>query len=541
MPNGLTDIATFNVSNTTNASVSQNTEVNGVVFAAGASAFTITVGPTFTFTFSGAGVINNSGLTQNFITTANGGQPGAILFHNNASAGNSTIFTNSAATGGGFFPSGGQTRFQDNATAAGGTFINNGGYFFGGATGFSNTSTAGSATFINNGFSGAGNQAGGTTSFSGSSSASNGTFTNNGAEGPGGVSFLETSTAGDCTIISNAGSGQFANGGFVRFKDDSTGGTARVELFGNGSLDLSTHNPPGVTIDSIEGSGIAYVGRNTLTVGSNNTSRSFSGFIYDAVPPGGETNGVFSKIGSGILTFEGHAGNDYIGDRMTLRVANNSTINLNYIGAPDVVRSLIVGGIGQLPGVYGSPTSGAPHTLTQFTGSGTVLSRMLVVSRKSHGSSGARDVTLSIRGDLGIESRNGGANGNYQTVFTFITPVTFSNASFGGNGMVSSATGNGTTVVTVNLTAVGNAQAASVILFDVDDGTTVETISIPIGFLIGDTNADGFVNSGDALQTRGRSGQTTDATNFRSDVNGDGFVNSGDTTAVRARSGTSLP
>ena len=73
-----------------------------------------------------------------------------------------------------------------------------------------------------------------------------------------------------------------------------------------------------------------------------------------------------------------------------------------------------------------------------FTGNGTVLARMLVVSRKSHGSSGNRDVTLPIHGDLGVESRNGGANGNYQTVFTFITPVTFSNAAFDGNGMVSS-------------------------------------------------------------------------------------------------------
>ena len=40
---------------------------------------------------------------------------------------------------------------------------------------------------------------------------------------------------------------------------------------------------------------------------------------------------------------------------------------------------------------------------------------------------------------------------------------------------------------------------------------------------------------GDALQTRNRSGQATDETNFRSDVNADGFVNSGDTTVVRGR------
>ena len=61
-----------------------------------------------------------------------------------------------------------------------------------------------------------------------------------------------------------------------------------------------------------------------------------------------------------------------------------------------------------------------------------------------------------------------------------------------------------------------------------------------MGVLLGDTNGDRFVNAGDALQTRNRSGQTTDATNFRSDVNTDGFVNSGDTTVVRSRSGTAL-
>ncbi len=59
--------------------------------------------------------------------------------------------------------------------------------------------------------------------------------------------------------------------------------------------------------------------------------------------------------------------------------------------------------------------------------------------------------------------------------------------------------------------------------------------------LVGDTNGDRIVNSGDALQTRNRSGQATDTTNFRSDVNTDGFVNSGDSTVVRSRSGTFLP
>jgi hypothetical protein len=59
--------------------------------------------------------------------------------------------------------------------------------------------------------------------------------------------------------------------------------------------------------------------------------------------------------------------------------------------------------------------------------------------------------------------------------------------------------------------------------------------------LVGDTNADRVVNSGDALQTRNRSGGAASSTNFRSDVNADGAVNSGDTSIIRTHSGDFLP
>ena len=95
----------------------------------------------------------------------------------------------------------------------------------------------------------------------------------------------------------------------------------------------------------------------------------------------------------------------------------------------------------------------------------------------------------------------------------------------------------------VNLTGVSNAQVITVALTNVNDSAGNRSASVPIsmGVLVGDTNGDGLVNAGDALQTRNRAGQATDGTNFRSDVNTDGFVNSGDATVVRARSGTALP
>jgi hypothetical protein len=65
-------------------------------------------------------------------------------------------------------------------------------------------------------------------------------------------------------------------------------------------------------------------------------------------------------------------------------------------------------------------------------------------------------------------------------------------------------------------------------------------VTIPISILAADVNGDRTVNSGDAIITRNRSGQSADATDFRADVNLDGVINSGDTTIVRAQSGTGL-
>ena len=106
---------------------------------------------------------------------------------------------------------------------------------------------------------------------------------------------------------------------------------------------------------------------------------------------------------------------------------------------------------------------------------------------------------------------------------------------------MSGSSGNGSTTVTVNLTGVTNAQRVSITLSGVNDGASTANIGVQMAVLVGDTNGDGFVNAGDALQTRNRAGQATDSTNFRSDVNTDGIVNSGDTTIVRGRSGTFLP
>jgi hypothetical protein len=111
VPNASTDTATFYRSGITAVSLSATVVLADMVFNGdGYLSYTITI-PGQLFDFEGAGITNNSGLTQNFVCNGNGN----IEFFNSATAGSLTKFT-----------------------------VNNGViYFFG-------SSNAGSATFTNN-------------------------------------------------------------------------------------------------------------------------------------------------------------------------------------------------------------------------------------------------------------------------------------------------------------------------------------------------------------------------------------------------------
>ena len=170
-----------------------------------------------------------------------------------------------------------------------------------------------------------------------------------------------------------------------------------------------------------------------------------------------------------------------------------------------------------------------------------------VVSRKTHGTAGTFDIDLPLAGNAGIECRSGGANRNYQVVFAFPTAVTLSGATVTPQAGMSGTMAGAPTIspdgrtVTLNLTNVTDAQTLTMTLSGVNNGTSTGNVSVPTSLLVGDTNADRVVNSGDVVQTRSRSGGATDSGNFRSDVNTDGAVNSGDTFIVRGHSGDFLP
>ena len=121
----------------------------------------------------------------------------------------------------------------------------------------------------------------------------------------------------------------------------------------------------------------------------------------------------------------------------------------------------------------------------------------------------------------------------FPAAVTALGPVTTSAGS-------ASATFSGNQVF-VNLTGVPNAQTISITLHGVTTGGATGNVVVPMSVLLGDTTADGTVNSADITQTRRQSGQVAGSSNFREDVTLDGVINSADITLVRRQSGTALP
>lgn len=270
----------------------------------------------------------------------------AVFFYNNSTAGSATIINEGGDT---FLI--GTTDFYDTSTAGEGVFIVDGslttGFGYGILT-FRANSKAGNGTFIANGgqIAGAG---GGQINLQDDSTAENGTFYANGATVDGAFggrvtfTFLEP-TAASATLIATGGvgTGEGAGGGIV-FEGGSTGGEPRVEIFGNGFLDIHTSQ---LTIGSLEGDGSVFLGVAVLSVGSNNLSTNFSGLIESSEG----TTGVLTKIGTGTLALNGP--NTYTGgttiEAGTLLV---QTKNASATGTgPVQVNGGTLGGVGKMSG-----------------------------------------------------------------------------------------------------------------------------------------------------------------------------------------------
>ncbi len=259
VPNDSNATAVFDVSNTTNVTLSARVVVGEIIFNPGASAFTITAANNTTDALNivGAGLNNQSGVEQALVAPEFGSFLGlpTVIFKGNALAGD--LITLTASPRGGI-------RFQENSGADHAVIV---GDRESGIV-FADSSNAGSATITASSY--------GCT-----------------------VNFIFNSDAANAILIAEGGTGG-GGGGTIYFADDSSGGLAQVQIFGNGTLRVS-HSDPGVTIGSLEGDGIVSLDAGALSIGSNGRNTVFSGVIEDFY--------IFEhsliKIGEGTLHLRG--------------------------------------------------------------------------------------------------------------------------------------------------------------------------------------------------------------------------------------------
>jgi alpha-tubulin suppressor-like RCC1 family protein len=192
---------------------------------------------------------------------------------------------------------------------------------------------------------------------------------------------------------------------------------------------------------------------------------------------------------------------------------------------------------------FSAVAAGARHSLALAPPPVQLLS---VVSALTHGSAGTFDIDLPLTGNLGIECRRGGANGDYTLVFSFtnsLTSVGGANLTSGTGAVDNSAIGTDPHEYVINLTGVANAQTITVSLTNVIDsaGNSSPAIAGSMAVLLGDVNGNGVVSNTDVAAVKSQVAAAIDSSNFRSDVDANGVISNTDVSTVKAQVGTSLP
>jgi autotransporter-associated beta strand protein len=342
VPDQQADIATFGDSTISNVSTSSGVAIGGIVFDAGASTYTISAN----LVFYGDGVVNSSGLTQNFDSSK------AISFAGRATAGNAVVYTNNGIPLGGPW-----SALIDTTNAGSATFINKGDSpgLEAAYLSFNDQASAANSTILNQ----QGDTQGGKTAFHDfcTAGASN-IMTYSGAV----LTFENSSTGASATLV--------ADGGGIYFQNQSSGGTARIELIHGGLLNLGLDNSaPPLTIGSLEGDSASTVQLNThqLVIGGNGLSTTYSGGII-----GG---GSLVKTGSGKLTLTGSSvyrgGTTITGGTLIAQARAGSatgtgtvTVKSGTLGGRGTIAGAVTIGTGNGTGAYLGPGTKGPDTIT---------------------------------------------------------------------------------------------------------------------------------------------------------------------------------
>ena len=363
------DTATFGASTETEVVISEPSSAYWLVFNAGAPAYRFTALPGAGLQIGNGGILNNSGLPLSFESAGSeAGLSGELDFFGGSPLQMVSFLTHPPQLAGG---SGGSVWIFYEANAGSASFVNEGGMVagtIGGETNFFAGESiphgkAGTANIVNRAGTTDG-ATGGRTMFWSNSGAENSTILCEGASvqgALGGVTiFIDRSRADDATLVAEGGSNG-GGGGLIQFRNGTRGADARVELFGNGTLDISQATTHQLTIGSLEGDGLVFLGAKPLSIGSNRLSTSFSGVIADA--------GSVTKVGKGSLTLSG--ANSYSGGTTvsagSLLLANTNgsatgsgpvLVGAGTLGGGGTIAGAVTVGTGRGVGAFLAPAAG---------------------------------------------------------------------------------------------------------------------------------------------------------------------------------------
>ena len=370
IPNGPLNTATFTQSNLTDITVSDDTQIKSIIYNAIASSYVVTVNQPHVLTITNGGIINNSLRSQTLIAgpvvdPAN--FAASIIFEQAAAPGSSLTFIaqgNPAV----YFGTGGLVSFRNYANAGQSTLIAQGGPLagtHGGFIGFDDHASAAQSYITVEGGNVAG-ASGANVQFADQADAGSAFIILEGATATGatgGAMNLNTgATAASATVIINGGT-QGGAGATCSVNSFSDGGTARFEIFGNGSLVLA--NVAGA-VGSLEGDGSVTGTVGAFSVGTNNLSTLFSGTI---------TDGLLEKVGTGTLTLTG--ANTYAGGTTviagTLVIENKTgsgtgsgvvSVTSGTLGGSGIIAGAVTVGTGSGAGAFLAPAHGENKQLT---------------------------------------------------------------------------------------------------------------------------------------------------------------------------------
>lgn len=314
--------------------------------------------------------------------TISGADGGGVEFNHDAGGGDSNFTITGGAISG---ADGGGVAFNDSSSAGNSNFTVNGGAVSGAAGGgvaFNGGSTAADSTITVR----AGGETGARSAvveFLENASAGNSIITNSGSDFTGSLTdgtaggmtwFGDFSHAGDATLVAQGGTNG-GLGGSIVFSGQSSGDDARVQLYGNGRLDVSLHQGNETSVGSIEGTGDIFLGSRELVIGTNDMSTVFAGSLQDdglVFDFSGihEFGGALIKEGDGVTTLTGvntYTGITGVGEGTLIADLSLHASVLNAASALHVSN-----GTFELRGLVGAARVQVLNGLTLRGGAGTI-------------------------------------------------------------------------------------------------------------------------------------------------------------------------